>query len=99
VIHGSLRYHAAFGCTIWCGRVSLSGDFGLKAELGKHHGIRLGVFYSVSRNGTLIRPASTGSLWTAVAHLFRGIDLCRSESMEAGSMEEAGSGHEIPVTY
>jgi hypothetical protein len=23
-----------------------------------------------------------------------GIDLCRSESMEAGSMEEAGSGHE-----
>jgi hypothetical protein len=32
--------------------------------------------------------------WTAVARLFRGIDLCRSESMEAGSMEEAGSGHE-----
>jgi hypothetical protein len=31
--------------------------------------------------------------WTAVARLFRGIDLCRSESMEAGSME-AGSGHE-----
>jgi hypothetical protein len=29
--------------------------------------------------------------WTAVARLFRGIDLCRSESMEAGSMEEAGS--------
>jgi hypothetical protein len=27
--------------------------------------------------------------WTAVARLFRGIDLCRSESME-----EAGSGHE-----
>jgi hypothetical protein len=27
--------------------------------------------------------------WTAVARLFRGIDLCRSESMEeAGSMEE-----------
>jgi hypothetical protein len=33
-------------------------------------------------------------LWTAVARPFRGIDLCRSESMEAGSMEEAGSGHE-----
>jgi hypothetical protein len=31
--------------------------------------------------------------WTAVARLFHGIDLCRSESMEAGSME-AGSGHE-----
>jgi hypothetical protein len=31
--------------------------------------------------------------WTAVARLFR-IDLCRSESMEAGSMEEAGSGHD-----
>jgi hypothetical protein len=28
--------------------------------------------------------------WTAVARLFRGIDLCRSES----AMEEAGSGHE-----
>jgi hypothetical protein len=35
-----------------------------------------------------------GSLLTAVLRLFRGIDLCRSESMEAGSMEEAGSGHE-----
>jgi hypothetical protein len=31
--------------------------------------------------------------WTAVAPV-PGIDLCRSESMEAGSMEEAGSGHE-----
>jgi hypothetical protein len=31
--------------------------------------------------------------WTAVTPV-PGIDLCRSESMEAGSMEEAGSGHE-----
>ena len=27
--------------------------------------------------------------WAAVANLFRGVDLCRSETME-----EAGSGHE-----
>jgi hypothetical protein len=37
--------------------------------------------------------------WTAVARLFRGIDLCRSESMEeAGSMEEADLVMRIPVT-
>jgi transposase InsO family protein len=35
--------------------------------------------------------------WTAVARLFRGIDLCRSESMEAGSMEE-DLVMRIPVT-
>jgi hypothetical protein len=32
--------------------------------------------------------------WTAVARLFRGIDLCRSESMEEAGSMEAGSGHE-----
>jgi hypothetical protein len=38
-------------------------------------------------------PRRQGSLLTAAARLFRGIDLCRSESAEeAGSMEEAGSG-------
>jgi hypothetical protein len=40
---------------------------------------------------------STRSLLTAVARLFRGIDLCRSESMEeAGSMEEADLVMRIP---
>jgi hypothetical protein len=62
-----------------------------KAELGTHG---IGLYSILFQNGTLIRPASTSSLLTAVARLFRGIDLCRSESMEAGSMEEAGSGHE-----
>jgi hypothetical protein len=32
--------------------------------------------------------------WTAVARLFHGMSICASRSMEAGSMEEAGSGHE-----
>jgi hypothetical protein len=52
------------------------------------------VYSILSQNGTLIRPVDKVRYWTAVARLFRGIDLCRSESMEAGSMEEAGSGHE-----
>jgi hypothetical protein len=43
---------------------------------------------------TLIRPASTRFVIGLQSHACSGIDLCRSESMEAGSMEEAGSGQE-----
>jgi hypothetical protein len=35
-----------------------------------------------------------GSLLTAVARLFRGIDLCRSELWRRLIYGEAGSGHE-----
>jgi hypothetical protein len=76
-----------------------SQDFGLKLNWEAPMGSDL-VYSILFQNGTLIRPAST-RFWTAVARLFRGIDLCRSESMEEGS--EAGSRRldlvmRIPVT-
>jgi hypothetical protein len=54
---------------------------------------RLSVFYSVLQNGTLIRPRRQGSLLDCSHACSAESDLCRSESMEAGSLE-AGSGHE-----
>jgi hypothetical protein len=75
-----------------------SQDFGLKAELGSTYGIGLGVFYSVSRMERCKTRVDKVRYWTAVARLFRGIDLCRSESMEAGSMEELDLVMRIPVT-
>jgi hypothetical protein len=60
-----------------CGRVSLSGLWP-KAELGSTHGIRLGVFYSVSEWNADKTRVDKVRYWTAVARLFRGIDLCRS---------------------
>jgi hypothetical protein len=59
-------------------------------------GSRLGVFCSVSRM-ELIRPASTGSLWTAVARLFlESVVLVRSGWRL--DLWRAGSGHEDSVT-
>jgi hypothetical protein len=49
-----------------------------KAELGSTHGI--GLVYSILfQNGTLKTRVDKVRYWTAVARLFRGIDLCRSE--------------------
>jgi hypothetical protein len=69
-----------------------SQDFGLlnwEAPMGSD----LCILFCL-QNGTLIRPASTRFVIGLQSHACSGIDLCRSESMEAGSMEEAGSGHE-----
>jgi hypothetical protein len=51
------------------------------------------VYSILSQNGTLTRPASTRFvIGLLVARLFRGIDLCRSESMERLDLwREAGS--------
>jgi hypothetical protein len=66
--------------------VSLSGLWP-KAELGSTHGIDL-VYSILSREWNADKTrVDKVRYWTAVARLFRGIDLCRSESME-----EAGSG-------
>jgi hypothetical protein len=65
-----------------------SQDFGLKAELGSTMGSDL-VYSILSQNGTLIRRRQ-GSLLDC-SH--RGI-VVQVGVMEAGSMEEAGSGHE-----
>jgi hypothetical protein len=42
----------------------------------------LGVFYSVPEWNADKTRVDKVRYWTAVARLFRGIDLCRSESME-----------------
>jgi hypothetical protein len=45
-------------------------------------------------------PRRQGSLLLDCSrtHLFREVDLCRSESMEAGSMERLGSGRRVLIT-
>jgi hypothetical protein len=49
-----------------------SQDFGLK--LNQHLGIGLGNSI-LFQNGTLTRPVDKVLYWTAVARLFRGVDL------------------------
>jgi hypothetical protein len=74
MIPWSLRApHAVLlGCTI---SVDEFRSQAFEAELGSTHGIGLGVFYSVSRMERFPRQVR---YWTAVARLFRGIDLGRS---------------------
>jgi hypothetical protein len=71
--------------------VSLSQDFGLKLNW---EAMGSDLVYSIlspewNADKTRVDKVRCG----LQSRLFRGIDLCRSES-EAGSMEEAGSGHE-----
>jgi hypothetical protein len=92
--------HRMLYCSAWYNLVWTSFSPGLwpKAELGSTHGI--GSLYSIHlQNGTLFRPASARFIIDCSrTPVPLGIDLYGSESMEAGSMEEAGSGHGIPVT-
>jgi hypothetical protein len=72
--------------------VSLSGLWP-KAELGSTHGIDL-VYSILSQNGTLIRPASTRFVIGLQSHACSWNRFVQVSLEEAGSMEEAGSGHE-----
>jgi hypothetical protein len=90
--HGSLRApHAAARLSqksVW---TSSAARTGLKAELGGFYGIGLGVLHSVSE--WIMTRADKVLYWTAVAYLFRWCRLCGRNLWE-----EAGSGHEVPVT-
>jgi hypothetical protein len=74
-------------------------DFGLKLNWEAPM-IGLGVFYSVPEWNADKTRVDKVRYWTAVARLFRGIDLCRSESMEEheGSMRRLDLVMRIPVT-
>jgi hypothetical protein len=75
-----------------------SQDFGLKLNWEAPMGSDL-VYSILSPENADKTRVDKVRYWTAVARLFRGIDLCRSESMEeAGSMEEADLVMRIPVT-
>ena len=66
-----------------------SQDFGLKLNWDAPMGSDL-VYSILSPDWEADKTqADKVCYWTAVANLFRGVDLCRSESME-----EAGLGHE-----
>jgi hypothetical protein len=94
---GSLRApHAARLYNLGVDSFALSGLWP-KAELGNTHGIRTWCILFCLQNGTLIRPASiSGSLLDCSRTPVPGIVVqVRSMEEEAGSMEEAGSGHEI----
>jgi hypothetical protein len=72
-----------------------SQDFGLKLNW-EAPGSDLRILFCL-QNGTLIRPASTGS-FTAVARLFQE-SICAGESMEeAGSWRRLDLVMRIPVT-
>jgi hypothetical protein len=79
---------------LYCSAVQSSVDqfrSGLWPKLNWEAPMGSDLVYSIlSPEWKLIRPADKVRYWTAVAPV--RVDLCRSE--EAGSMEEAGSGHE-----
>jgi hypothetical protein len=63
-----------------------SQDFGLKLNRSTH-GIGLGVYSILSPEWNADKTrVDKVRYWTAVARLFRGIDLCRSESMEEADL-------------
>jgi hypothetical protein len=77
--------HRMLHCSAVCNLVwtSFALRTFLQAELGS---LGSDLVYSIClQNGTLIRPTSTRSVIGLQSHnLFRGVDLCRSETMEGG---------------
>jgi hypothetical protein len=74
-----------------------SRDFGLKLNWEAPMGSDL-VYSILSPEWNADRPASKVRYWTAVARLFHGIDLCRSESGGLDLWRRLDLVMRIPVT-